>query len=437
MGRSCCQKGSNSIVGQDRRVCRQSASRKVHATRAEHVRTLLPKLYQHTEGKPFGSQHLLACLKSCLNVKLQLLPSAQSASRLLKQLAICPGASRTTNGNGIHVWEASGPRYIDDEGPQSINNVEGCRIGPGAFKGRPSWVSWHEYGSMYHIQEMEPSESAQFRVVHQKAFKTVGVMESRRHVGGSTGEASLSFKNTLVFNPWCHETGQMKPEWSLIYLHSFSSKGIEYRDLPHYFAISAAAVRVVLPTAPLQEQTCFNEWHVWQRNQLKWQRIKFNSWFDYLTDNGGLSENGLDLQSLLNVRTRIHALIRKEVENMGGDAKRVIIGGASQGCCVALDAAMTYPEELAGVIGIVGHLLGATALDPAKRTMPVYLFHEATDKEMNWQWVKGTVQRLIDEGFMVISKREHDPSGCGHWVQDIEGVWLRRALRRITSNADR
>ena len=29
----------------------------------------------------------------------------------------------------------------------------------------------------------------------------------------------------------------------------------------------------------------------------------------------------------------------------------------------------------------------------------------------------------------VSSKRERDPAGCGHWIQDIEGRWVRSALR--------
>jgi phospholipase/carboxylesterase len=226
-----------------------------------------------------------------------------------------------------------------------------------------------------------------------------------------------------------------KPEWTLIYLHSFSNKGRDYKDFPHYFGIGGANIRVVIPSAPQQEQSCFKDWNVWKGERLGWRRIKFSSWFDYLTDKAGSSENHIDLASLLEMRSRLHSLIKSEVRRLGGNSQRVLLGGASQGCCVALDAAMTYPEELGGVIGCVGHHLSCTPLDVAKRSMPLYLFHEATDKEMQWKWVKGTVQRLIDAGWKVYSKRESDPAGCGHWIQDIEGQWVRSALRRIVANA--
>merc|ERR1740138_1727499 len=99
----------------------------------------------------------------------------------------------------------------------------------------------------------------------------------------------------------------------------------------------------------MMEQTCFSDWNVWQRGA--WRRKRFRAWFDYITDQGGSAENKIRLASLLAVRARIHSLIDREVQRLGGNPKRVILGGASQGCCVALDAALTYPEELGGVIG--------------------------------------------------------------------------------------
>lgn len=246
-----------------------------------------------------------------------------------------------------------------------------------------------------------------------------------------------AFGSSVVIDPRGSSLGNVTPRWTFIYLHSFSSKGTDYVDFPHYFGLSGAAVRVVLPTAPLLEQKCFEDWMVWKGERLQWRRIKFNAWFDYLSDKAGAAENDICLKSLLEMRERLHGLIQHEVQRVGGDPRRVIIGGASQGCCVALDAAMTYKEELGGVIGLVGHILGSTPLDHSKRTMPLHLFHEASDKEMRWGWVKNTVQRLIDNGFNVTSKREPDPAGCGHWIQDIEGQWIRSALKQIIFSSGR
>lgn len=226
-----------------------------------------------------------------------------------------------------------------------------------------------------------------------------------------------------------------EPKWSLIYLHSFSQKGTEYLDFPHYFNVCGASLRVLMPTAPLLEQQCFKDWYVWRGGHLGWRRIKFNAWFDYVTDKGGAAENQICEDSLLAIREKLHKLIRHEVHRVG-DPRRVIVGGQSQGCCAALDATLTFEQELGGFVGLVGHLLRSTPLDSSKRNMPLHLFHEENDKEMRWKWVQGTVQRLIDAGFNVSSKREKDPAGCGHWIQDIEGRWVRSALRQIIFERD-
>jgi len=320
-------------------------------------------------------------------------------------------------------------RYVDPEGSRAVSNLWGFTRSP--RNDQSVGVSWHEYGTVYRLHRVEPATKPTFKVVSATGFKRVRCVVAKRHlVPESASGERVGFKNSVVFAP-PNSLGSTAPRWTFIYLHSFSNRGTDYIDYPHYFGVSGAAIRVVLPTAPQLEQTCFRDWMVWRGERLQWRRIKFNSWFDYLTDRAGKCENALDLESLLRMRARLHALIRSEVQRLGGDPKRVIVGGMSQGCCVALDAALTYPEELGGVIGLVGHVLGGTPLDPAKRAMPLHLFHEASDKEMKWKWVKDTVQRLIDGGFNVISRREQDPSGSGHWIQDIEGPWIRGALRRI------
>jgi phospholipase/carboxylesterase len=278
---------------------------------------------------------------------------------------------------------------------------------------------------------MPSKKTGAFQITSKSAFKQLGCSVTRKNLAVKVDRRKNEFKGSVVFEP-CRRGLKVEPAWTFIYLHSFSCKGSDYLDFPHYFGIGGAPMRVVIPTAPLLEQACFKDWNVWKGDNLGWRRIKFRAWFDYLTDKAGSSENELDLPSLVEMRERLHDLIRQEVKRHGGDAKRVIVGGASQGCCVALDVAMTYPEELGGVVGLVGHIMKCTPLDPAKRSMPLHLFHETTDKEMRWRWVKDTVKRLTDNGFNVTSRREKDPSGSGHWIQEIEGRWIRAALREIT-----
>mmetsp|Transcript_101189 Transcript_101189/g.292615 ORF Transcript_101189/g.292615 Transcript_101189/m.292615 type:complete len:423 (+) Transcript_101189:3-1271(+) len=401
------------------------------ALAARHVRALLPGLHRHTQGKPFRAQTLRSFLRKLSGGKSAFrLPAPQECERLLRGLCRARGASAGDVASAPGAWQSRGVRYVDPDGEASVSNLHGFAQGPCRQSG--TWVAWNEYGSLYRLRRVDASRAGgAYEVVSSRAFRRLSVATSRKTLATTTEDGGRAeFKSSIVFEPRRAGVGKAPPEWSLVYLHGFSNKAGDYAHFPHYFSASGASLRVVLPTAPQQEQTCFKDWHVWRGAKLQWRRIKFNSWFDYLTDRGGRSENDIELQSLLAMRARIHGVIRQEVQRVG-DPRRVIVGGASQGCCLALDAALTYPEELGGVIGLVGHVLGSTPLDAGKRSMPVHLFHEASDQEMRWSWVKHTVKRLVDAGFNVISRREADPAGCGHWIQEIEGRWIRSALRCI------
>lgn len=410
--------------GMGRKVSAMKENRK--PLTISQARCLLMSLQHHTKGRPFGVQAWRAWLRGKLRSSLFSIPSVEECGRLLQKLA--QGRKLVDEeGSPVGAWKFNGLRYQHEGGNRHVSDLEGYEQssrGPS----RAPVISWHEYGKVYRLNRS--TRPGTFHVTCSKAFKRLGCTIQKQTLQVNMGPKTAEFKSSVIISPRITRPSNM-PQWTMIYLHSFSNKAVEYLDFPHYFAVGGAALRVVLPTAPFVEQSCFKDWMVWRGKRLRWRRIRFNSWFDYLTDKGGSGENHLCLESLLAMRSQLHALIRQEVQRVGGDPRRVILGGASQGCCVALDAAMTYPDELGGVIGLVGHILGSTPLDPSKRKMPIHLFHEESDREMRWEWVKETVRRLAGAGFNVTSKRELDPSGKGHWIQDIEGEWIREALRKI------
>lgn len=391
-------------------------------TIAVRLEAVLARLFRHTLGRRFGPQELRAWLR---DQRLSA-PAPAEALALLQRTARNPRA---------RAWESRGTRFLDPDGDCGVKNLKGFTR---QVRAASQKVSWNEYGIIYRLREVAP---AKFRVVRASAAKTSECVVARRKLLVSIGASEpevvadgirLQRRATfraVIMNP---VVGPSAAQWTFIYFHKFSDRGELYHDYPHYFAAGCkAAIKVILPTAPLQKQSCFKHWKVRSKRTGKWSPVKFNAWFNYLTDWCGRRENDVEFASLQVMRTYIHSLIRQEVRRVG-DPRRVILGGASQGCSLALDAAMTYPEELGGVIGLIGHLLSSTPLEPAKRSMPLHLFHEASDKEMRWEWVSGSVQRLRAEGFNVVSRREKDPTGDGHWIGTIEGCWIRSALRQIT-----
>lgn len=72
------------------------------------------------------------------------------------------------------------------------------------------------------------------------------------------------------------------------------------------------------------------------------------SWFDIKSLEVGGSE---DEAGIKEAAKQIHGMINNEIRS-GIPADRIILGGFSQGGALALYSAMTYPEKLAGVIGL-------------------------------------------------------------------------------------
>lgn len=231
--------------------------------------------------------------------------------------------------------------------------------------------------------------------------------------------------------------------WTLIYLHGMSSSALhEYADRPHFFYDGTAAVKVIIPTAPSRELSCFDEWWVERKvngvdgTQSRFNVVKFPAWYDYTTNQHGRKEDHIDWPSLHAMRLAIHGLIEREAQELNGRYDRIILGGKSQGCCTALDATLTFTRKLGGFVGTVGHLLGCTPVEPdgPQSRTPLHFFHEPSDDIFRWNWVKGCEQRLKDAKYRVHSHQTADPEGCGHFIGGIEGCWIREALRSIYSS---
>ena len=114
-------------------------------------------------------------------------------------------------------------------------------------------------------------------------------------------------------------------------------------------------LKLVFLNAPEREVSCYGA-----------ERPRLQAWHDYFTDHGGDEgrpelEEEIDEAHVAWSRARIHAAIDAEVALLGGDHSRVAVGGASQGCCMALDAALTHPAVLGGVFASFGQVHACTA----------------------------------------------------------------------------
>ena len=82
----------------------------------------------------------------------------------------------------------------------------------------------------------------------------------------------------------------------------------------------------------------------------------------------------------------IHALIDEEVRS---GAQKVVVAGFSQGCAMALISGLTYPRQLAGVVGLSGYLPLRSKFESLRtqenRKTPVWLGHGTADPVVNFK----------------------------------------------------
>lgn len=443
---------------------------------ATKLKNLLPSLWKHfkelrregeageAESDAFSAsfselRHFLS--ESALRVCSEL--SSRSDALLLQAL-------RAVGRKHCVLRQPLGHRYIDSSKSWSVDNVVGhaARTVGKAQPWRAQEVAWRSYQRHFKLtlkkssrQDASGREFQIKRVMRPELVRTRVEKRRRRDRGGplaqelvhvtahSRRELAQEGKKRIklvrrvadllpavIFRPL--KTARL-PRWTLIYLHGMGSSALEcYADRPHFFLDGTAAVKVVIPTAPLREVSCFDAWWIKDRAE-KWTLQKFWSWYDYTSNHNGRKEDNLDIESLHSVQRALHHIIRQEAKELNGRTDRIILGGKSQGCATGLDAALTFPKRLGGFVGLVGHVLGCTPVEangPQKQT-PLHFFHEAEDDVIRWDWVKPCEQRLRDAGYRVYSRRMKDPEGNGHFIEGSEGVWIRQALRSITSSVQR
>eukprot|EP00928_Gymnodinium_smaydae_P014378 TRINITY_DN15254_c0_g1_i1.p1 TRINITY_DN15254_c0_g1~~TRINITY_DN15254_c0_g1_i1.p1 ORF type:complete len:812 (-),score=189.45 TRINITY_DN15254_c0_g1_i1:248-2683(-) len=227
---------------------------------------------------------------------------------------------------------------------------------------------------------------------------------------------------------------------SLVYLHGFTCEGYSYMAEPEHFYRAKAkkakkkkgtkgddgdeeecqeyepyqGMKVILPSAPVRNITAYGG-------------DSEHSWHDYLTDNDGEMEDEISEEHVEEATRRIHALLDAEVAKVG--ARNVFLGGASQGCGVALHAALTYPGDLGAFVGTMGQLLKSSPVTPewVARKVPVFVYNGLADTTMDWEkWVKDTWSRLEEAGADV---RIQLDEGVDH--AENEDNWLRHFLAEV------
>ena len=151
----------------------------------------------------------------------------------------------------------------------------------------------------------------------------------------------------------------------IIWLHGLGADGHDFAPLADQLTLDCPhQVRYIFPHAP-SIPVSVN------------QGMVMPAWYDIY----GLSlDDQIDTTGIERSAGRIQQLIAREIKR-GIDPRRVILAGFSQGGAVALQAALTYPQSLGGLLVLSSYFATWKSIQyhPANQRLPIAIMHGSLD----------------------------------------------------------
>jgi phospholipase/carboxylesterase len=207
-----------------------------------------------------------------------------------------------------------------------------------------------------------------------------------------------------------------RPAHSVIWLHGLGADGHDFEPIvPELVKPGWPPLRFVFPHAPVRSITLNGG-------------MRMRAWYDIY----GLELMAVeDEAGILDSVCEVERLIERE-RLRGVDSHRVLLAGFSQGGAVALTAALTQAERLAGVVALSTYLPIAARTQarrsPIQSGLPVFLAHGAVDPVVPQALGQLARQRLLEWGHAVDWHSYVMPhSVCAEEIRDLS-VWMERHL---------
>jgi len=175
---------------------------------------------------------------------------------------------------------------------------------------------------------------------------------------------------------------------SVLWLHGLGADGYDFEPIIPELAPPAAALRFVMPHAPIRPVTINGG-------------MAMRAWFDVLALD---RDSPQDERGIREAAEQVRALIRRE-NARGVPTERIVLAGFSQGGALALHTGLRLPQRLAGIIGLSTFLPLAGALDaeahPANRETSFFLAHGTLDPLVPLSLGETTRDWLAERGYAV------------------------------------
>ncbi len=176
----------------------------------------------------------------------------------------------------------------------------------------------------------------------------------------------------------------------VIWLHGLGADGHNFSTLPNELALpNNHTIRFIFPHAPVRPITLNGG-------------MPMRGWFDIL---GLTIDSPEDETGIKQACTQCHALIKQQQQS-GITAKRIIIGGFSQGGATALYSGLCYPKPLAGLIALSSYLPLAKYIDDGhqdtNQLTPIFMAHGSVDPIVPLLFGKSSYQHLLKLKYDVV-----------------------------------
>ena len=197
-----------------------------------------------------------------------------------------------------------------------------------------------------------------------------------------------------------------KANSTVIWLHGLGADGSDFEPIIAELKLpSAHQIRFIFPEAPKIPVSVNGG-------------ILMPAWYDILEMT---SVRKINESQLISSANKIHSLIDRELER-GIDSENIIIAGFSQGGAVALQAGLTYPKSLSGILAMSSYFAATESIDIARanQSLPIQFFHGIYDTVISEDQVKSSLKKLVDLGLKPEYKSYlMDHSVCLEEISDI------------------
>ena len=162
-------------------------------------------------------------------------------------------------------------------------------------------------------------------------------------------------------------------------LHSFTNKPSEMNYYKPYLnrILKGNSIKYITPQAPIRNITIYGK--------------NYRAWYDYMSDYCTLEEV-ISEEHLFHQCDRIHKLINEESKST--KLENIYLLGYSQGACMALAAAMTFPHRLGGIISLKGHIPSCIFNHASKVKQRIFAAHGIRDNVIGYNVAKNSYDKF-------------------------------------------